>query len=153
MAIIVLTIARIYYGWSWLSSGIGKLAWLSDGKLNSAGYIGRMVENMATDYGDPFKLGRIMSVIADKVFLNLPGLTDFLVVFFEFVIGIMLIIGLKLFWAILLAMFLNLQFFAAGSTNNFGYVITNLVIWRWTKLFDAIGVDGFLRHKKGDDLL
>lgn len=148
LVIPLLTLARLYYGYRWLSSGIRKIAWLSDGKLNSAGYISGMIENMRTDRGDPFYLGRIFAEIADNVFLNLPELTDFLVVFFEIVIGIMIIIGFKLFWTMLLALFLNLQFFAAGSTNNFGYVITNLVIIKWAESFELIGLGGFLKSKK-----
>ncbi len=152
--VIILTLGRIYFGYEWFMSGWHKLAWITDGELNSQGYISKMVTNLATDYGDPFNIGRIMSKVADAIFVNmLPGVTDFFVVILELAIGIMLIIGFKLFWTILVAMFLNLQFFAAGSTNNFGYVIVNLVIWKWTKYFDLIGLDGFLRFKKGKDLL
>lgn len=152
--VIILTISRIYYGYSWLMGGIHKLGWLTDGELNSKGYIGNMVTNLATDHGDPFYIGRVMSKVADTVFVNMmPGLTDALVVIFELLIGLALILGFKLFWTILLATFLNLQFFAAGSTNNFGYVITNLIIWKWINYFDLFGIDGFLRYKKGKDLL
>jgi len=37
--------------------------------------------------------------------------------------------------------------------NNFGYVWTNLVIIKWAKYFDTIGLEGYLRVKKGKDLL
>ncbi len=151
---IALTLIRLYYGYSWFTGGLHKFSWLTDGKLNSQGYISGMVENLATDRGDPFMLGRAMSWIADQVFIELlPQVTDALVVIFEFGVGIMLILGFKLFWTILVAIFLNLQFFAAGSTNNFGYMVTNLFIWKFINWFDAIGLDGFLRVKKGDSLL
>ncbi len=152
--VIIATLARLYYGYSWVMGGIGKLSWLTDGKLNSQGYISNMVTNLATDHGDPFKLGRLMSKIADTFFVNLmPAFTDIMVVLFELGIGIMLIIGFKLFWTILAAIFLNLQFFAAGSTNNFGYMVINLIIWQWVKYFDTIGIDGYLRSKKDGPLI
>lgn len=34
---IIFTIARLIYGWEWLNGGIEKLAWFTNGKLNSAG--------------------------------------------------------------------------------------------------------------------
>lgn len=152
--LVALTLARLYYGYSWVMGGIGKFSWLTDGQLNSKDYIGNLVTNLATDHGDPFNIGRMMSWIADTFFVELlPGLTDILVVIFEFGIGIMIIIGFRLFWTILLAVFLNLQFFAAGSTNNFGYMVINLIIWKWTKYFDAIGIDGYIRVNRNEGLV
>lgn len=144
----LLTIARIFYGYRWLKSGIGKLVWFTDGKNNSYGFIANMIENMRTDRGDPFRIGRIFAEIADTVFQNMPALTDALVVILEILIGLLLIIGFRLVWTLIVALFLNLQFFAAGSTNNFGYVITNLIIIKWSELFDLLGLDGFLRSRK-----
>ena len=74
-----------------------------------------MVENLATDRGDPFMIGRLMSRIADTVFVNmLPELTDALVVILELSVALLLILGFQLFWTILVALFHNLQFFSAG---------------------------------------
>lgn len=153
LPVLLFTVGRIFYGYRWIKSGWGKLPWLTDGEVNSVGFITRMIENMRTDRGDPFRIGRIFAEIADNIFLNLPNLTDALVVIFEILIGLMLIVGLKLFWTMLVALFLNLQFFAAGSTNNFGYVITNLIIIQWVKYFDVIGIEGFIRYKKQKNLL
>lgn len=149
MLIVLMTLSRIYYGFTWLMGGMGKITWLTDGELNSQGYVGMMATNLATDHGDPFMFGRIMSWVADTFLVNMmPGLTDILVVVLEIVIGLFLILGLHLFWTILAAVFLNLQFFAAGSTNNFGYMVTNLAIWQWSKWFGLIGLDGYLAHRQ-----
>ena len=47
LPVIFFTVIRLIYGWSWMTAGIEKLAWFSDGKLNSAGLIGKMVDNIA----------------------------------------------------------------------------------------------------------
>ncbi|WP_339063838.1 hypothetical protein [Tepidibacillus marianensis] len=154
--VIVLTIARLIYGWKWFEAGWEKLEWLGNGKADAAKKIQGLIDNLVGPkvHGlDPLYLNKLFAWIADKIFLSLPGLTDVLVVSFEMLIGIVMIIGFRVFWGALVAMFLNTQFMAAGSGNNFGYIWTNLVIMKWTKYVDAIGVDGFLRFKKGKDLL
>lgn len=151
----IFTIARLVYGWKWFQAGWHKLGWLSDGKLNSQGKIEGLVAAIGPEASrfDPLGLNKIFAWVADNIFLSMPALTDFLVVSLEMLVGIVLIVGFKVFWGALIGMFFNIQFIAAGSTNNFGYIWTNLAIMQWAKYFDAIGLDGFLRVKKGQDLL
>jgi len=158
IVVVVLTVARIIYGWSWFNAGLGKLneGWLSDGKSNAAGLINKMVTNLVGPkvHGlDPLHLNKLYAWIVQNVILSLPALTDFFVVIFEILVGVVIILGFRVFWGALVAMFLNVQFMAAGSGNNFGYIWTNLIFMKWSKYVDAIGIDGFLRSKKGKELL
>ncbi|MGG5252199.1 DoxX family membrane protein [Neobacillus sp. SM06] len=151
----VFTIARVIYGWAWFEAGWEKLAWLSDGKLNAQGKIQGLVAAIGPNAQrfDPLGINKTFAWIADNIFLNMPAFTDFLVVAFELLIGLVIIFGFKVFWGALVAMFLNLQFIAAGSFNNFGYIWTNLALMKWAKYFEAVGIDGYLRVKKGKNLL
>lgn len=45
--VIIFTVARIIYGWSWFQAGFKKLAWFSDDKFNSTGKIGTLIKNIA----------------------------------------------------------------------------------------------------------
>ncbi|MFZ5945604.1 MAG: DoxX family protein [Bacillota bacterium] len=146
--VIVFTVARVIYGWSWLKSGWGKLAWLSDGKLNSAGKIQAMITNIAgpeVTRFDPLMINKIFASIAQNIFLGMPGLTDALVVVFEIGVGLSMIFGFGLFWSALVAMFMNTQFMAGASFNNFGYIWTNVAIMNFAKHAELLGLSGYLK--------
>jgi len=160
IVVAIFTIARIIYGWKWFDAGLGKLAWLSDGKLNSVGKIEGIITNIATGTidkpvtrFDPLYINKAFGWIAENIFLNLPALTDFLVVAFEILVGLLILVGFRVFWGALIGLFMNTQFIAGGSFNNFGYIWTNIAIMQWAKYFDAIGIDGFLRVRKGKELI
>ena len=154
--VIIFTIGRLIYGWAWLNAGIEKFSWFSDGKFNAGKEINGMIANIAgpqvTRY-DPLGINHLMAWIAQYIFIPLGGLTDFLVVFFELVIGLAIILGFRIFWAALIATFLNLQYIAAGSYNNFGYIWTNLILMKFPRYADIIGIDGYIRFRKGKELL
>lgn len=154
--VIVFTVARIIYGWAWVESGLHKLEWFTNGKPDSAGLIGKMVANIAGENVtrfDPLYLNKLFAGIAQNIFLGMPGLTDALVVIFEIGVGVLMILGFRVFWAALIAFFLNIQFIAAGSFNNFGYIWTNLAFMKVAPYAELLGVDGFLRFRKGKDVL
>lgn len=158
------TVLRLLVGWSWISAGWGKLGWLSGVHAaagqplpvsNSAGLIQVMIDHLAgpkVTHFDPLHLNNLFAWLAQNVFLGMPRFTDYLVVLFELGIGLLLVLGLRVFWVALAAVFLNLQFFAAGSFNNFGYVWSDLALLKWSKAFDVIGIDGILRARKGKEL-
>jgi thiosulfate dehydrogenase [quinone] large subunit len=153
---IVFTIARIIFGYAWVEAGIGKAAtWLSDGKLNSVGLIKGMVKNLSTaGHPDPLGITHWYGWVANNLFVNMmPGFTDVMVVACEIGVGLVIMLGFKVFWGALIALFMNLQFMAAGSFNNFGYIWTDLALLKFAKYAELIGVDGFLRFKKGKKLL
>ncbi|KJS19945.1 MAG: DoxX family protein [Clostridiaceae bacterium BRH_c20a] len=146
--VLVFTIARVVYGWAWMKSGIGKLAWLSDGKLNSVGKIQTMITNIAgpeVSRFDPLMINKIFAAISENIFLGMPGLTDALVVVFEIGVGLAMILGFKVFWAALVALFMNTQFIAGGSFNNFGYIWTNIAVMNFVKQTELLGLSGYLQ--------
>lgn len=148
--VLILTVARVVYGWAWLKSGVGKIAWLSDGKLNSVGKVETVVTNIAgpeVTRFDPLYINKAFGWIASNVFLGTPAFTDFLVVVFEIAVGLFMILGFKIFFAALIAMFMNTQFMAGGSFNNFGYIWTNIPMMYYAKYAELIGLEGYLRHK------
>ncbi len=154
--IIILTVARLIYGLAWLKSGIGKISWFTDGNANSLARIEAMIKNIAgpdVTRFDPLGINKFFGWVAREIFVTMPGITDALVVIFEILIGICMIIGFKIFISALIATFLNLQFFASGSFNNFGYVWSNLIFMMLAKYTEAIGLDGFIRVKKGKSLV
>ena len=155
LLVIVFTVARILFGYAWIHGGLGKIAWLTDGKLNSAGLISKMVNNLASaGHPDPLGIGQFYAWVANNIFVTaLPGFTDIMVVVLELGLGVVFILGFKVFWGALAAVFMNLQFISAGSYNNFGYIWTDLALMKFAKYAELIGVDGFLRHKKGKKLL
>ena len=156
LLVLVFTVARIIYGWSWAGSGLHKLAWFSDGKLNSVGKIGTLVKNIAgpeVKSFDPLYINKAFGWIAQNIFAGMPAVTDVLVVSFEILVGLAIILGFRIFWAALIATFLNLQFLAGASFNNFGYIWTNLAFAKFSKYVEFIGLDGFLRFKKNKELL
>jgi len=148
---VIFTVARIIYGWSWVQSGWGKLAWFSDDKLNSAGKIQVMVKNLAgpevTKF-DPLGINKAWAWVADNIFLGMPGVTDILVVSLEILAGLAIVFGFRVFWAALTMMLMNVQFMAGASFNNFGYIWTNLALMKFACYAELIGVDGFLKFKK-----
>ncbi len=148
---IVFTVARLIYGWSWFNAGLEKLAWFSNGKFNSGKEIQGLINNIAgpkVTRFDPLGINHLFGWLGAHVFIPMGGLTDALVVILELVVGIALILGFRIFWTALIATFLNLQYIAAGSYNNFGYIWTNLALMKFDKYAELIGVDGFLKARK-----
>lgn len=154
LLVVIFTVARLIYGWSWTSSGFGKLTtWFSDGKLNSVGKINTMVTNLAgpeVTRFDPLYINKVFAWIADNIFAGMPAVTDVLVVVLEILVGIAVILGFRIFWSALVATFLNIQFIAGASFNNFGYIWTNLAFMKFAKYVDFLGIDGYLRASRGD---
>ncbi|KJS84434.1 MAG: DoxX family protein [Peptococcaceae bacterium BICA1-8] len=148
--VLIFTVARVVYGLAWLKSGWGKLAWLSDGKLNSAGKITAMITNIAgpeVARFDPLMINKIFASISQNIFLGMPGVTDALVVVFEIGVGLAMILGFGVFWAALVALFMNTQFIAGGSFNNFGYIWTNVAVMNFAKHTELLGLSGYLKFK------
>lgn len=151
---IVFTVARIIFGLAWIEGGSHKLAWLSDGKLNSAGLIKGMVGNLApVAKNDPLGINNFYAWISNTFFVNMmPSVTDVMVVVLELGLGIAFILGFKVFWAGLISFFMNLQFIAAGSFNNFGYLWTDVALMKFAKYAELIGVSGYFAAKKEQKL-
>lgn len=155
--VIIFTIARIFYGWDWFKAGLEKITqehWLSDGKFDSGGLIQGMVAGIQHSHGmDPLHLDNLLVWFSNHIFLHLGGFLDFVVIVLEMLIGIFVFFGIGIVWTMVVALFLNLQYATAGAANNFGYLTTDIVWLRFPKCAGLIGVDGYVRHKMGKNLL
>jgi len=152
--IVIFTLIRLYIGYSWLMAGIDKLAWLSGEAGKSSGMINGLINNLANSHGsDPLHLNDLLAWASKNIFLAFPGMTDLMVVASEILIGLLLILGVKVLWVSLLAMFLNTQYITAGAANNFGYIWTNLGLMGFSQYAEAIGVSGWLKSRKGKPLV
>lgn len=148
--VVIFTVARVIYGWAWLSAGLGKLGWLNGGTAKSAGLIKGMINNLAgpeVTRFDPLMINKGFAWISQNIFLGMPALTDALVVIFEIGVGIGIILGFRVFLMALVAMFMNVQFMAAGSFNNFGYIWANLAFMNLSKYAELLGLSGYLNFK------
>lgn len=157
LVVVVFTICRLLFGWGFFSAGLEKATtenWFGDGKFDSGGLIHKMVSNIQHSHGsDPLHLNGILVWFANHIFIPMGSFTDFLVIAFEMLVGLFIFFGFGLIWAIVAALFLNLQFAAAGSANNFGYLVTDIVWLTFPKYANLIGIDGYFRYKKGRQLL
>ena len=156
VVIVVFTIARLLFGWDWFSAGLEKLSWFTDGKFgqNASGLIKGMVVAIQHSHGtDPLHLNNLLVWFANNLFLNMGGLTDFLVVAFEILIGVFFFFGFAFVPTVIAAIFLNLQYAAAGAANNFGYLVTDIVWLKFPSYASLIGVDGYIRYRRGRKLV
>ncbi|MCF8565475.1 hypothetical protein LLE49_12185 [Alicyclobacillus tolerans] len=156
VVVIVFTIARLLFGWDWFQAGWEKLTggWIGDGKFDAKGKIVGMVQGIQHSHGsDPLHLNGLLVWFANHLFLNMGGLVDFLVVVLEILIGAFVFFGFGFVWSILVALFLNLQYITAGAANNFGYIVTDVVWIKFPSYASLIGIDGYMRYKKGQNLL
>ncbi len=154
LLVIVFTVARIIYGYAWVEAGWGKATtgWLNFAGGHAKGLIAGMATNMLPPKAhgfDPLYINKLWAWVATNIFNGMPGVTDFLVPVSEIIVGVMMIFGFKVLWGALLGLFLNVQFIASGSANNFGYIWTNIIVMNFAKYFELIGVSGYLKFKKG----
>jgi thiosulfate dehydrogenase (quinone) large subunit len=158
LLVIVFTIARIIYGYAWVEAGWEKATsgWFNFAGGHAKGLITGMAVNMLPPKAhgfDPLYINKLWAWIAVHIFNGMPGITDFLVPICEMVVGLGMIIGFRLLWVALLGLFLNVQFIAAGSANNFGYIWTNIIVMNFAKYFELIGISGYLEHKRNSNKL
>jgi len=159
LVIVVFTIARLIFGWSWFKAGWGKLtgseggaSWIG-GKFEAEGMMKGMVSNLQHSHGsDPIHLNNLLIWFTNNIFLHMGGLVDFLVVAFEILVGIFVFFGFAIVWAMIAALFLTLQYAAGGAANSFGYNVVEIVWFRFPRNVGLIGVDGYLRYRKENKL-
>ena len=154
LLLIIFTVARIIYGWAWVSAGWEKATsgWFNFQGGHSAKLIAGMAANMLPPKAhgfDPLYINKLWSWVAIHIFNGMPAVTDFIVPICEIAVGVGMIIGFRLLWVALLGLFLNVQFITSGSANNFGYIWTDIIVMNFAKYFELIGVSGYLSFKKG----
>jgi thiosulfate dehydrogenase [quinone] large subunit len=135
---------RVWLGWTWLQSGVGKFqnpAWISDGSALKGFWERAVVVEPTTvvkfDWYRDFL----------TFMLNIEAYTWFskVVLFSEIAIGVALIIGAFTGVAAFGGSFLNWNFIMAGSasTNGLMFAIATLLVLAW-KTGGYIGLDRYL---------
>ncbi|KYG33007.1 DoxX family protein [Alkalihalobacillus trypoxylicola] len=109
---IILTVLRVYLGWTWLSSGWGKVM----GEFNAGGYLQNAVAN-------PVMNGEVMKYPLYVSFLEnvaVPGADIFSVVvaWGEVLVGLGLIVGIFTSAAAFFGAVMNMAFLFAGTVSS-----------------------------------
>jgi thiosulfate dehydrogenase [quinone] large subunit len=144
---IVLTLARLYVGYTWLTSGLGKWsnpAWMETG----AAIRGFWMRAVGMVPGTPaaIKYSWYQAFIQRLVDGNHHTWFAPFVVVGEILVGAALIAGSFTVFAAFMGALMNLNFMLAGtaSTNPVLYSLSLLIIYSGTALAGAYGVDAVL---------
>ncbi|WP_299026026.1 DoxX family protein [uncultured Thermanaerothrix sp.] len=140
-------ITRLYLGYTWLESGLGKLsnpAWVQTGEALK-GFWQRAVTIPEPPARPPIAFDWYRAFI--QMLLDSGSYTWFakLVVFGEIAVGIALILGIFVWFSAFIGGFMNWNFMMAGtaSTNPVMLVLSILLILAW-KTAGWIGLDRWL---------
>ncbi len=145
------TVLRIWLGWSWFSSGWGKVqnpAWVGEnagvaitGYLNGA--LGRASGEAASVTG-------WYAWMIENMFLPNATLMSYMVAFGEVAVGIALIIGLLTGLSAFFGGFMNASFLLAGtlSTNPVMFIVATWLVLAW-RVAGYWGLDYFILPRLG----
>ncbi|MFD1638232.1 DoxX family protein [Evansella tamaricis] len=105
----LLTILRVYLGWSWMTAGWGKVT----GDFNAGGYLNGVVANeaVATQYPT-------YHAFIENFALPNAGLFSFMVAWGELLVGIGLILGVLTTAAAFFGIMMNFAFMFAGTISS-----------------------------------
>jgi thiosulfate dehydrogenase (quinone) large subunit len=121
----ILTVLRLYLGWSWLSAGWGKV---TGDPFNAGGYLTGAVNNPVMSQGEivyPTYLAFL-----EKFALPNAELFSFMVAWGEVLVGLGLILGVLTTYAAFFGIVMNFAFMFAGtiSTNPWMVLITIFIL-------------------------
>lgn len=108
----LLTIIRVYLGWSWLTAGIGKI---SEGKFDASGFLQGALSKISGDHpAVPGWWGYFIENIA------LPNVELFnvLVPWGELLVGMALLLGVFTSFAALMGVMMNFSYLFSGTTST-----------------------------------
>jgi uncharacterized membrane protein YphA (DoxX/SURF4 family) len=124
IAAAVLTVIRIYLGYSWFTSGFGKIT----GGFDASGYLGNAVANPVKGPDGNVVYGWYVNFLESFALPNI-GVFNFLVPWGETLIGLGLILGCLTTAAMFFGLVMNFSFFLAGTVSHnptdifFGFII------------------------------
>jgi len=107
-----LALVRVYLGWSWLTSGWGKL---SGGGFDATGFLIGAVKKATGDH--PSVQGWWANFLESFAIPN-AGIFNFLIPLGELLVGLGLIVGGLTTAAIFFGMMMNFSFLFSGSTSS-----------------------------------
>lgn len=107
----ILTLIRIYIGYTWLTSGLGKIM---SGGFDASGF---MQGAIASSKGADAAVQGWWGVFLEKVALPNAGLFSFMVQWGEVLVGIALILGIVTNFAALMGITMNFAFLFSGTVS------------------------------------
>lgn len=110
-AAFILTLLRVYLGWSWMTAGWGKIT----GDFNAAGYLKGAIGKASGDH--PAVQGW-WATFLENVALPNAELFSFMVAWGEFLVGLGLILGCFTTAAVFFGMVMNFAFMFSGTTST-----------------------------------
>ena len=140
------TIIRIYLGWLWLSSGIGKLgnpAWVgSEAGTAVTGFLSRAL-TLAT--GERPSVSAWYAWLIENVFLPNAQIMSYLIPLGEVLVGAALILGLLTGLSAFFGGFMNASFLLAGtvSSNPVMFILATWLVLAW-RVAGYYGLDYFV---------
>lgn len=144
-------VLRIWLGWSWLSSGWGKVqnpAWV--GENAGAAITGYLQGALARAGGDSPSVAGWYAWLIENAFLPNATLMSYLVAFGEVAVGVALILGLLTGLSAFFGGFMNVSFLLAGtlSTNPIMFMVATWIVLAW-RVAGYWGLDYFILPRLG----
>lgn len=109
----ILTVLRLYLGYSWLTAGWGKLT----GGFDASGYLGNAVANPVKGPDGGMVYGWYVSFLENFALPNID-IFNTIVPLGEFLIGLGLILGCLTTTAMFFGLVMNFSFFLAGTVSH-----------------------------------
>lgn len=156
----VWTVVRVYLGWLWLSSGLGKMfvdaprdfgfnpAWIGPTAGGAVrGFLGRALE-LTT--GDHPSVQPWYAWLIEKVFMPNAVVMSHLVAFGEVLVGVALILGFLTGASAFLGGLMNASFLLAGtvSTNPVMFILATWLVLAW-RVAGYYGLDYWVLPRLG----
>ncbi|GEK58405.1 DoxX family protein [Marinococcus halophilus] len=126
IAAVVFLLARMYLGWAWLTSGLGKI---TEG-FNPGGFLQGAVAEPVMQGGETAAAYPWYTAFLENVAIPNAGLFGFLVMWGEVLVGAGLIVGLFTTTAAFFGGTMNMAFLLAGtvSTNPIMLILAILIL-------------------------
>ena len=145
------TVVRIYLGWLWLSSGIGKVtnpAWV--GSEAGGAVTGFLTRALTLTGGDHPSVAGWYAWLIERIFLPNAALMSHLVAFGEVLVGLALILGFLTGASAFLGGVMNASFLLAGtvSTNPVMFILATWLVLAW-RVAGYYGLDFYVLPRLG----
>ena len=130
----VWTVLRLWLGWNWLVSGLGKVqssAWVgADAGTAITGFLGGALSRAG---GEAPSVTGWYAWLIEHVFLPNAVVMSYMVSFGELLIGIALILGILTGFSAFMGGFMNASFLLAGtlSSNPVMFIVATWLVLAW----------------------
>jgi len=115
----ILALIRIYLGWTWLTSGWGKVT----GGFDASGFLVNAVENPVADKATGAPLYPTFTNFVESAALPNTGLINFLIPWGELLVGLGLLLGCLTTAAMFFGLLMNFMFIFAGTVSSNPWMI------------------------------